>query len=69
MALLVTLSVPYVANVQNIQAIIAFVSSGVAVMILNKVAEVTKWRLLSDFSLPIALIVGMTTVILYVQVV
>lgn len=68
-ALLVTLSVPYVANVQNIQAIIAFVSSGVAVMILNKVAEVTKWRLLSDFSLPIALIVGMTTVILYVQVV
>ena len=38
-------------------------------MILNKVAEVTKWRLLSDFSLPIALIVGMATVILYVQVV
>lgn len=66
-ALLVTLSVPYVANVQNIEAIIAFVSSGIVVMILNKVAEVTKWRSLSDFSLPIALIAGMATVILYVN--
>lgn len=68
-ALLVTLSVPYVANVQNIEAIIAFVSSGVVVMMLNKVAEATNLRGLSDFSLPIALIVGMATVILYVQLV
>lgn len=66
-ALLVTLSVPYVANVQNVEAIIAFISSGVVVLILNKVAEVTKWRNLSDFSLPIALIAGMAAVILYVN--
>ncbi|WP_440897473.1 DUF5058 family protein [Amphibacillus sp. Q70] len=64
-ALLVTLSVPHVANVNNIEAIVAFVSAGVVVMILNKVADVTKWRILSDFSLPIALIAGMATVIFY----
>lgn len=68
-ALLVTLSVPHVANVQNIEGIIAFVSSGVVVMILNKVAAVTKWRLLSDFSLPVALIAGMAMVVLYVNLV
>lgn len=68
-ALLVTLSVPYVANVANIQGIIAFVTSGIVVVILNKVAAVTKWRGLSDFSLPISLIAGMAAVILYVQLV
>lgn len=66
-ALLITLSVPYVANVQNIEAILAFVSAGIVVVVLNKVAEVTKWRSLSDFSLPIALIAGMAAVILYVN--
>lgn len=67
-ALLITLSVPYVANVNNIEAIVAFVSAGVAVLILNKVAEVTKWRPLSDFSLPIAMITGMASVIFYVNI-
>lgn len=67
-ALLITLSVPYVANVNNIEAIVAFVSAGVAVLILNKVAEVTKWRPLSDFSLPIAMITGMASVVFYVNI-
>jgi len=65
---IITLSVPYVANVNNIEAIVAFVSAGVAVLILNKVAEVTKWRPLSDFSLPIAMITGMASVFFYVNI-
>jgi len=66
-ALLITLSVPYVANVNNIEAIVAFVSAGVVVMILNKVSDVTNWQGLSDFSLPIAMLAGMATVIFYVN--
>src|SRR5690625_7898946 len=57
-ALLITLSVPYVANVNNIEAVGAFVSGGVVVMILYRVSDVTRWQGLSDFSLSIAMLAG-----------
>lgn len=63
--MLTVLSVPYVANAQNVPAIIAFVVAGLSVLICNKLAKTYSNKLLSDFSLPIALIAGMGAVILY----
>ncbi|MCZ0717376.1 DUF5058 family protein [Aerococcus kribbianus] len=67
-AMLATLSTPYAANINNVQSIVAFVTAGITVLILDKIAEVTEKSLISDFSLPVALIVGMAAVIIQTNV-
>ena len=63
-AMLVTLSVPYVANVKNTNAILSFFVAGLAVLVCEKISKATKIKIINDFSLPIALIIGMAAVIL-----
>jgi hypothetical protein len=62
--MLVTLSVPYVANVKNTNAILSFFVAGLAVLVCEKISKATKIKIINDFSLPIALIIGMAAVIL-----
>lgn len=64
-AMLITLSMPYVGNVVNPSSIIAYVSAGLTTLICQYLAKRYQKGLLSDFSLPIALIMGMLAVIVY----
>lgn len=63
--MLATLSAPYVANLQNIRAVLSFLTAGIAVLLLNKIAKETKVRIISEFSLPVAMIVGMAIAIIH----
>ncbi len=64
-AMLAVISTPYVLNTQNIEAIIAFLSSGFAVLGLNKLADKLNKSALKEFSFTIALLIGIGAVIVY----
>ena len=64
-AMLAVISTPYVLNTQNIEAIIAFLSSGLAVLGLNKLADKFNMSALKEFSFTIALLIGIGSVIVY----
>lgn len=66
-AMILTLSAPYVANVKNFSSIVAFLAAGATTLICNKIAKVTNKSIISDFSMPIALILGMAAVIVQVN--
>lgn len=66
--MLSTLSVPYVANVKNVTSIISFAVAGFSVILLNKISKLTKVKVISEFSLPIALIIGMAAAIVKVNI-
>lgn len=68
-AMLITLSMPYVANARNLESIVAFVTAGLTTILCNYLAKRFNKPLINDFSLPIALIVGMASVIVYAQIV
>ena len=67
-ALLITLSTPYVANVENLLSILAFAVAGGTTLLCNWLAERINKPILRDFSMPIALIAGMAAVIIQVQI-
>lgn len=67
--MLAVLSVPYVANTKNITGIVAFFSAGIAVLIFQKVGKNPKFKVVNEFSLPIALIVGMAAAIAQVNLI
>lgn len=62
--LLATLSAPYIANTNNPTAIISFVSAALSVLGLNKISKSTNVKIISEFSLPVALIIGMVAAII-----
>jgi hypothetical protein len=62
------MSAPYITNIQNVTAIVAFISSAIAVLICGHVAKATKIRAIDEFSLPISLIIGMTAAIVYTSI-
>lgn len=64
-AMLSVISTPYVLNTEHIEAIIAFLSSGLAVLGLNKLADKFNLSALKEFSFTIALLVGIGAVIVY----
>ncbi len=64
-AMLITLSTPYAVNIQNTNGMVAFFSSAIAALICNWAAKKFNRSTLSDFSLPISLIVGMVAVIIF----
>ncbi len=67
-AMLAVISTPFVLNTENFESIIAFLSSGIAVLVLNKLADKYNKSALREFSFTIALLVGIGAVILYTNV-
>ncbi|NLY44847.1 MAG: DUF5058 family protein [Tissierella sp.] len=67
--MLAVLSVPYVANTKNITGIVSFASAGIAAIIFQKIGKNPKYKVINEFSLPIALIVGMAASIIQVNLV
>lgn len=65
--MLAVLSVPHVANTKKISGIVSFVAAGIAVMIFQKIGKNPKFKVINEFSLPIALIVGMAAAIIQVN--
>lgn len=68
LGMLATLSAPYAADIGNTTGMVSYFVAGIAVVICDKIAKKTNKRLLSDFSLPIALIVGMGAAVLVANV-
>ncbi|MHA6602685.1 ABC transporter ATP-binding protein [Aerococcus urinae] len=67
-AMLITLSTPYVFNTKNISSLVAFLAAGLTTLIIDFLAKRFGWTSLKDYSLPVALIVGMGAVILQAQI-
>ncbi|MCY3035893.1 MULTISPECIES: DUF5058 family protein [Aerococcus] len=67
-AMLITLSTPYVFNTENISSLVAFLAAGLTTLIIDFLAKRFGWTSLKDYSLPVALIVGMGAVILQAQI-
>lgn len=67
-AMLITLSVPYVANVKNTNAMLSFFVAGIAVLVCEKISKATNIKIINEFSLPIALIIGMAAAIIKANV-
>ena len=67
LGMLAMMSIPHVSNIQKPIGIVSFLAAAVCAVLCNKVAIVTKVRTISEFSLPISLIVGMGAAILYTQ--
>ena len=67
--MLAVLSVPYVANTKNITGVVSFVAAGIAVLIFQKIGKNPKYKTINEFSLPIALIIGMAAAIIQVNLV
>lgn len=65
--MLAVLSVPYIGNVKNITGIVTFLTAGIAVLILQRIGKNPKLKIINEFSLPIALIVGMAAAIIQVN--
>jgi hypothetical protein len=66
--MLALMSAPYITNTKNTTAIVSFVSAAVAVMACGKVAGASGVKAIDDFSLPISLIIGMASAIVYTNV-
>jgi hypothetical protein len=61
--MLALMSAPYITNIQNVTAIVAFISSAAAVLVCGGVARATNIRAIDEFSLPISMIIGMAAAI------
>lgn len=62
--MLAVLSAPYVGNTKNITGIVTFLTAGISVLILQKIGKNPKLKIINEFSLPIALIIGMAAAII-----
>jgi hypothetical protein len=63
--LLALMSAPYITDTKNTIAIVSFLSAAVAVVMCGKVAKASGLKAIDEFSLPISLIVGMASAIVY----
>ena len=68
LAMLCVLSMPHAANVEKPTGIVSFIAAAIASLLCNKIAQATKIRAISDFSLPISLILGMAVAIVHTQI-
>ena len=66
--MLATISMPYVGNTKNMTSIVSFLVAGCSVILLNQIAKATKVKSMSEFSLPIALIIGMAAAVVYTNI-
>jgi len=67
LGMLSIMSAPYVVNVANLTGIVSFVIASAASLGCNFVAKQTSIRAVSEFSLPISLLIGMAAAIIYSQ--
>lgn len=67
MGMLALMSAPYVVNVQNVTGIVAFVTAALAALLCNVITKKTNIKAISEFSLPISLLIGMGAAIAYTQ--
>lgn len=67
MGMLSLISMPYAANVANPTGIVSFVVAASAALLCNRVSAALKVRAISEFSLPISLLIGMAAAIIYAQ--
>lgn len=65
--MLAVLSVPYIGNIENVTGIVTFLTAGIAVLVLQRIGKNPKLKIINEFSLPIALIVGMAAAIIQVN--
>jgi hypothetical protein len=63
--MLALMSAPYLTNTKNVTAIVSFVSAAIAVLLCGRVAKASGIKAIDEFSLPISLIVGMASAIVY----
>ncbi|MDR1019386.1 MAG: DUF5058 family protein [Synergistaceae bacterium] len=63
--MLALMSAPYITDTKNTTAIVSFISAAVAVILCGKVAKASGVKAIDEFSLPISLIVGMASAIVY----
>jgi hypothetical protein len=63
--MLALMSAPYITNTKNTTAIVSFISAAIAVLLCGKAAKVSGMKAIDEFSLPISLIVGMASAIVY----
>lgn len=68
LGMLSVLSIPHAANVEKPTGIVSFIAAAVAALLCSKVAQLTKIRAISEFSLPISLIIGMAVAIGFTQI-
>jgi len=68
MGMLSLMSAPYIVNTANMTGIIAFVSAAAAALLCGYITKKTNIRAISEFSLPISLILGMVVAIAYSQI-
>ncbi len=69
LGMLSVLGVPHAANAARPIGIVSFIAAAVGALLCSKVAEITKVRAISEFSLPISLLIGMATAIVSTQIV
>lgn len=67
--MLALMSAPYITSFHNKTAIASFIAAAVAVLICGKVARATNVRAIDEFSLPISLIVGMASAVVYTNMI
>jgi hypothetical protein len=63
--MLALMSAPYITNTKNVTAIVSFLAAAAAVLACGKVAKASGVKAIDDFSLPISLIIGMASAIVY----
>lgn len=67
MGMMALMTAPYVVNVRNIPGIVALAGAALSALLCNLVTKKTNISAISDFSLPISLLVGMGAAIVYAQ--
>lgn len=59
------MSAPYITNLKNVTAIVSFIAAAICVLACEQIYKATKFRAVSEFSLPISLIVGMASAVVH----
>lgn len=67
MGMMALMTAPYMVNVQNKPGIVALVGAALSALLCNLVTKKTNIKAISEFSLPISLLVGMGAAIVYTQ--
>ncbi|MDR2869727.1 MAG: DUF5058 family protein [Deferribacteraceae bacterium] len=62
------ISTPYMVNTDRVVGIISFVCAAIGAMTCGSVAKATGIRAISEFSLPISLLIGMAAAVVFTQV-
>jgi hypothetical protein len=62
------LSAPHMTNFGNNAGIAAFIVAAATVLLSDKIAAITKIKMIDEFSLPISLVLGMCAAIIFTQI-